>query len=158
VVLPGAVVGTAAGVLSAIAAMAVARVLGHGAADPLKLVAGMFLRHLALDRMGLGSACLGIVVHLAIAVALATGYAFALPRGGATAVAAIGIALVGGMAMWAIGYELLLDFLNPLMASSVPGLALLPFLLLFSACLPAVVPFRRALDRFARSQRSFAQS
>jgi hypothetical protein len=146
VLIPGGLAGTLGGLLSLFAAAATSGVLGYGPGAPLRLVAGVFWRQGAGP--GAWPLLIGAFIHLAGAAALGTGFALLLPRGG-TGVAAVGLAFLLGLGVYATTVELLVQPLAPPLIR-LPALALLPFTLLACAPLPVVVPVRRALDGWVR--------
>ncbi|MBU8897296.1 hypothetical protein DRW03_17150 [Corallococcus sp. H22C18031201] len=141
--LPGALAGTVGAVAMALLACGAVGVL-HGAPwRPALLVAGTFFR--AGAPLGTGTVVLGLLLHFALAGALATGFALVLPRGG-TAVAALMLGLLYSLVLWSVMTEWILPFASPPLDRAHPGPLLLALHLAFGAAL-GTLPAARARFR-----------
>jgi hypothetical protein len=141
-VLPGLSGGMLAGLLMASAAILAATFAGLSPGYPLQLVAAILMGPSSLE-LGLGSALLGLVVHLLISGAWGVLYASMLPRGASYAYGA-GFGLLFGLGAFLVMTYMVLPWLNPVAWRAFAPLVHLPFHLLFGAALVAVLPLRRA--------------
>lgn len=146
IVLPGGAAGTLGAVSVAAVLSVFTGVLHHAWMRPLQLVGAMFWREAWPEQLGAGAAWMGALVLLAGGSGLGVGYAALLPRGG-TRVAAIGLSMLYGVALMA-GVELVVPWLNPVLARATAPLVYFPAMLLFAAPLPVVTSVRRALQAY----------
>ncbi|AEI67394.1 hypothetical protein [Corallococcus macrosporus] len=143
VIIAGGLVGT----LGALVMAALALLLGaitHG--DPWyapRLVGGVFFRDAPT---GAAAVVLGLVLHFATAGGIGTAFALMLPRGG-TALAALMLGLLMGLALQALMPTLVIPWASPPLARAGPPVAALLLLhLAFGACLAIVTPVRDVLS------------
>ena len=148
--LPGAVAGTLGALSMAVLACALSGVFLGDPWRPLHLVAGVFFR--AHGGSGLLGALVGLLVHLAVAGGVATGFAVLLPRGG-TAVAALGLAALYVLALWPLMALLVVPFASPPLDSEGHSGSLLLLHLVFGAWLATTPALRRTFTRLDAARR-----
>jgi hypothetical protein len=143
VVVPGAMAGALGAAVMALLAMSVSAIVGEAPWRPAVLVAGVFFRSGAPQTPW--AVLLGIAIHFAVAIGLATAFAMMLPRRG-TQMAAMLLGIGFGLTLQVLMPQLIVPYVDPPLARAASGPALLLLHLAFGASL-GLVPVVRALLR-----------